>query len=356
LIGGLERLPRGGAGARALERLLSRLVEREGSAARLRDVSPLRRNRVWRLHLEVDGRPRSWIAKDVPPERARLERLVLERWLPRAELAGHAPTLLGVEAGPEGSRSWLVYEDLGERTLERCLDDPERVRDAARVVARLHRRFREHALLGECRTFGHDLGAAFFRGSVRDALRALRALGPGVLARRPGLPALWQRLVERLEALDAETAWRCEVLDALGGPETFLHGDLFPSNLVVVEGGGAGRIHLIDWDHAGVGPSMYDVSTFLLRLPSARRASALADYLGERGAWDGSAPGVGDWNLLFDTAERARLANGILWRALAGAEGAAWALDDLPDFDAWLAELGPVLPERSPRIVAGGHA
>jgi thiamine kinase-like enzyme len=39
-----------------------------------------------------------------------------------------------------------------------------------------------------------------------------------------------------------------------------------------------GASRLIDWDHAGVGPASYDLSTFLLRFPPGRRKAILDLY------------------------------------------------------------------------------
>src|SRR5207249_826009 len=72
-----------------------------------------------------------------------------------------------------------------------------------------------------------------------------------------------------------------------GGPETLLHGDLWSINVFVIPTAHGPRVRLIDWDHASVGPASYDLSTFLLRLPSQERSWVLEVYREEmsRAGW-----------------------------------------------------------------------
>jgi hypothetical protein len=52
-----------------------------------------------------------------------------------------------------------------------------------------------------------------------------------------------------------------------------------------------------------------------------------------------------DLDVLFDTAEQARLANRLMWAALAlWKDHAAWAFDELAAFAHWLDAVTPVLP------------
>ena len=72
--------------------------------------------------------------------------------------------------------------------------------------------------------------------------------------------------------LKAEESERAQVLAALGGPETLVHGDLWPTNALVLADGDAVHVRLIDWDEAAAGPIGFDLSTFLVRFdPSHRR-------------------------------------------------------------------------------------
>src|SRR5207253_7926674 len=127
--------------------------------------------------------------------------------------------------------------------------------------------------------------------------------------------ALRDRLLRRLGKLFAERQERVAAIRELGGPETLLHGDLWPQNALVIPTGPAGKrlqVRLIDWDHAGVGPPSYDLSTFLSRIPAGRRRWVLDIYANapERPRW--VQPSVEALNFLFETAVCARLAHCVM--------------------------------------------
>jgi hypothetical protein len=50
-------------------------------------------------------------------------------------------------------------------------------------------------------------------------------------------------------------------------------------------------------------------------------------------------------NFLFETAEYARMANRIIWPAIALVQdGAAWAWESLEEINQWFEDFAPVLP------------
>jgi aminoglycoside phosphotransferase (APT) family kinase protein len=213
------------------------------------------------------------------------------------------------------------------------------------VIARLHTRFAGHALLPECRLHGGDLGAAFYAWSVRDALHSLGALRPPEVDLAPEQAALRDRLRERLQRLLHEEPERARAVREFGGPDTLLHGDLWPKNVLVLPAGGQAKARLIDWDRAGVGPVGYDLSTFLGRFPAGERPWILDLYRRCVGRAGWRLPPAGVLNRLFETAECARLANCVIWRALAAREGQAeWAFHELESLEQWLGALQPILP------------
>jgi thiamine kinase-like enzyme len=102
---------------------------------------------------------------------------------------------------------------------------------------------------------------------------------------------------------------------------------------------------LIDWDHAGVGPLAYDLSTFLSRIPTGQRRRVLDVYTTapERPKW--VEPSIAGLNFLFETAECARLAHCVIWPAIAAWESEVeWAFDKLAEIDEWFETLDPLLP------------
>ena len=297
---------------------------------------------VTRLELEVLGTRRSVIAKRLAPEVAVRNRLVVERWLPAEGMQSATAALLAVL--PQPGFTWLVSEDLGRRTLESGASDPARVAAAVALVAQLHRRFVDHAVLGECRLWGGDLGMPYHDGNLRDAERAVSALR----ARRADEQAtreLCERVLARLLRLRADARRRAEVMERCGGPETLLHGDLWRENLVEVPRGAGFELRLIDWDHAGVGPPIYDVSTFLYRFPPSERRTVWSAYRAAFGEGPWRFPDEAELALLCETVEHTRIANRLIWPALAALRGEYdSALEELATVESWFEDLAPLLP------------
>ena len=129
--------------------------------------------------------------------------------------------------------------------------DLERWRDVLRWLARLHEAFaggpEDGALLR------HDLG--FYE---RFAERA-RAFGADV-------PPRHREVAEHLARL----------------PRTLLHGDLYPSNVLVSDG----RVCAVDWELAAVGPAVMDVAAITSGWSERDTASLVEAYLDARGATD----------------------------------------------------------------------
>ena len=130
------------------------------------------------------------------------------------------------------------------------------------------------------------------------------------------------------------------------GPETLLHGDLWPQNVFVCAADGVPRARLIDWDHVGVGLFSFDLSTFLYRSAAEERLWLLDRYRAAAERAGRRLPGTEELNLLFHTAESARFAHSILFDALAVLnDGAGWAIERLMDYARWLETLRPPLAE-----------
>lgn len=325
----------------ALRRVLgagARVVDREAFGAR-----------VHRLHFVVESLPRSLIVKRLDPVVAHRCRRLAESWLPAADLTSIGPGLLDHAADDEGG--WHLYADFGDAGLDRAQDDHERVQAALRAIAALHQRFANHPILGECRLWGGDLGMPFYAANARDGLRAVEALEkPDIELPDTALDGR-RRLMAHLQRMLDEEDERSDRWREHGGPETLVHGDLWTKNVFVVEVGGRLEARLIDWDHVAVSRFPYDISTLLRRFPESRRAAILEAYAGAVG-W--ALPEVRVLNGLFDTAERARIANRALWPALSLLRAEAplreWALTALAEVSDWFDALDGVLPDPSSAV------
>ena len=304
------------------------------------------KSRVYRLSAGSDGRVRSFVLKRFDPWLGRRNEFVMRRCLPAIGLNDHCPQLLAVVADRRGRWVWHVYEDLGDGAVEPDRPDPARVMAVADLIAELHTRAARHALLPECRHYCGDLGGHFFTANVRDAITVLEDLRAPRVEPTAEQAALRSRLLGRLYRLRDELPGRMQMLEALGGPDTLLHGDLWTANALVATGSDGFTARLIDWDHAAVGPVSYDLSTFLYRFPRCERAWILEAYRRAmaRGAW--CLPRTRDLNVLFETAEYARYANRVIWPAAALLqEQGGWGWDQLAEVERWFDALEPALDD-----------
>jgi hypothetical protein len=330
---------------------------------RLTTRQRLSRSRVYRVRAETGSVVRSLIVKRVNPHIAQRNEMTVTRWLPAVGLSHATPSLLAVAAERDGKRVWHVYEDLGDWPLaandipahqSECAGpaaprvfhaESERIEVAVRMIAQIHARCARHPLLAECRLYGNDFGSHFFASAVTDAIRGLEALLAPERAPSAAWTELLDRLLRKMQRLARQQAERTDVLAHFGGPETLLHGDLWPINVMVCPDGQALRASLVDWDSVGVGPISYDLSSFAGHFPRQDRHRIMDLYLQcmERLGW--RFPADTPWNLLFDTAECARLAVTIVWDALAALDDpSTWAYEDLNAVDEWFEMLEPILP------------
>jgi len=335
---------RAGAGSAptAPEELVREVV---GASATLEVDKERMKSGVYRLRCTMNGTTRSFVGKRLDADIARRNELVARRWLPAMGLADSGPPLLAVSAERDAWSVWHLYEDLGDYWLDPARPDSGDLALAVAAIARIHTRFAGHALIPEFRLWGGDLGIAFYVSSVGDAIASLES----VRARERPLDveraSVCDRLLRRLAKLLEEQALRAASLARHGGPETLLHGDLWPMNVMVVSSEGKTWARLIDWDHGAVGPVSYDLSTFLSRFPPDDRTPILHLYEEEvrRAGWH--LPSMSELNFMFETAELARIANRVIWPALAAWENnAGWAFEALQEVERWFEQLTPILP------------
>ncbi|MGH8968542.1 MAG: phosphotransferase [Actinomycetes bacterium] len=332
-----------------LEGLLRRQTNGDGQAVA---VTELRRG-VYRLRFGT-GRHDSLVVKRLSGPKASLERRITDRWLPAAGLHGCGPPRVAAAGERGGRHVWHVYADLGEHSLDQPDVDRDRVEAAMSGVAEMHSRFAFHALLPEARFSCGDLGAYFYSRSVRDAIRTLERLGQPMLDPSPERAGIRDGLLELLQQLLDDEVDRVRLMAETAGPETLLHGDLTPANVFVLPSSrNGGRLRLIDWDHAGVGPAAFDISTQLSYVPPRDRELVLGYYLhamAERGCpYDACI----DWDVVLKTMEAGRLANQVIWLGIQARSGHAWSFAGLEERRRLLAVL---LGHRLPGGVDAGRA
>jgi phosphotransferase family enzyme len=149
-----------------------------------------------------------------------------------------SPGLFGAVVAPEHARLWLLLERVRGHVLWREGDLSVWARAAA-WLARAHARLAPVAAAraGAARLLRHD--ADLLREWPARAARFGRLEGP--LA---GLPSRYEPVVEHLTSL----------------PVTLLHGEFYPSNVMVRTGAGGRSVCPLDWELAGLGPGLLDLA------------------------------------------------------------------------------------------------
>ena len=320
--------------------LVQRVLNGTATSARTLDLERLKGG-VYRLR--IGGDPlRSVVLKRLQPAIAQTDRLVAERWLPALGLADRAPRLLAGAGQRDGFWVWHAYEDIGDEAID-LGRAPSRLAAAITLIADLHARAARHPLIPEVRWRARDHGAHYFMSCLRDAIAALEALA--LLSRDvpPEFVDARRRLLERLYCLRDDVPRRVRVMEEAGGPDTLLHGDLWPKNVFVTDSGNGVRAQLIDWDHVGAGPFSYDLSTFLYRSSAEERPLILQHYRDAMRSAGWQLPGVEELSLLCHTAESSRYVHCLLFAAMALLhDGADWAVSALVDWDRWFDDVQPL--------------
>ncbi len=320
--------------------LIGRMLNGAGRRVEALDLVRLKTG-VYRLRIE-GGPMRTVMLKRLTPAIAQTDRLVAERWLPALGLADRSPRLLGSAAERAGRWVWHAYEDIGDETLD-TLREPSRLAAAVGLVAELHTRGANHPLMPEVRWRARDHGVHFFVSNLRDAIAALEALAAIRREVPPEFGPARTRLSRRLYELLEDAPRRIRLMEEAAGPDTLLHGDLWPKNVFVTLGDNGVRAQLIDWDHVGAGPFTYDLSTFLYRSSPEERPWIMQWYREavERAGWH--LPDPRELNLLLHTAEIARYVHCLLFVVMAILhDDAEWAVHDVVNWDGWFAELHPL--------------
>lgn len=203
----------------------------------------------------ADGSSRTLVYKDLATDRRLAQAQGLrppflddasrEVHVYRSVLAGKVPGVaqcLASEADDRTGAWWLLLERVPGVELWQ-IGELEVWCDVARWAAALHERPGPADPVVCTRLVTYD--RTFFEHWPRRARQFAKDWEP---TRR-------RRLGEALESYD-------QTLDALAGmPRCLVHGELYPSNVLVDRV--SGRISAVDWEMAGVGPPLLDLSTLV---------------------------------------------------------------------------------------------
>ena len=185
-------------------------------------------------------------------------------------LARRTPDWVPAVIACEPTENWLLMHDHGGRTLD---EGPEAAWiDAMPRVVELQR-----AWIGAT-------DAIVIAGGQRRPIADLSSSVPSMLERNdlggrltPEIRESWTAAVPRL--VDA-----CDALTDLGLPDTLVHGDLHPGNIVLT----SNQHVVVDWSDAAVGNPLVDLPTFLLRTKDRELRRRLWEAYAD--GWDGILP------------------------------------------------------------------
>jgi aminoglycoside phosphotransferase (APT) family kinase protein len=187
--------------------------------------------------------------------------------------AGIGPRCFGVVAESDPPRHWLVIEKVPGLELWQ-IGELSVWEEVAGWLGGLHSGFagsREE--VSEANPHLLDLSGDWFSSWCR---RALERLGHSDDPRAESLRDALQSYGDVVSALARL-------------PRTFVHGELYPSNVLVVQGNPS-RICPVDWEMAGIGPGLVDLAALVGGWDEPLRRRLIAAYLrGNREAPRGSA-------------------------------------------------------------------
>jgi Ser/Thr protein kinase RdoA (MazF antagonist) len=236
-----------------------------------------------------------------------------------------APRFLGAALDPPGGVHWVFLERVdGEMLAD--VGELERWEAAAGWLARLQATVTTEAAT---RAAGRALLVRDERLLRRWIERSLKFTAPARAGGRPEAGRyrdLIQRVGDRL----------VDGLDSL--PRAFVHGELYPSNVLVARADQAPRVAAIDWELAGIGPFALDLAALTSGWPRPARESMCRAYLREREAR--GAPVDGGLHELLHAVALCRLSLAVQWLG--------WAEDWTPPAEHghdWLAEAIALMEE-----------
>jgi Ser/Thr protein kinase RdoA (MazF antagonist) len=207
--------------------------------------------------------------------------------------AGIGPQCIAAVAESDPTRYWLLIEKVPGVELWQ-VGELSVWEEVARWLGDFHSGFAGR--LEEVRTANPhllDLSEGWFRSWCR---RALDRLAESEDPRAPALERALQRYDEVVRPLAAL-------------PRTFVHGELYPSNVLVVRDSPL-RICPVDWEMAAVGPGLVDLAALVGGWGEAERGRLVAAYLS---GWDASGDRAPDLTQLDEDLSRCRLHLALQW-------------------------------------------
>jgi len=205
------------------------------------------------------------------------------------------PELYGWCVEPDRDRYWLFIERIDGDVLWQ-VGELETWSAAARWLAALHERFAGFPPRAARHLIRHD--AAFYASWIERAARFAQAPETPLDGQaRAGVERLAKRYGSVVEELAAQ-------------PHTLLHGEFYPSNVLVETRDKEPRICPIDWENAALGPGLADLAALTTGAWSQRERDEIAHGYVEGLAAAGHDV---DETQLFRTLDLFRLHVAVQW-------------------------------------------
>ena len=182
-----------------------------------------------------------------------------------------SPLCYGAVVDPQGERFWLFLERVDGCPLWQ-VGEIAVWQEAARWLAILHTRFAGRKGLTTARLLRHD--ADYYRLWITRA-QAFAAAGKQQIA---WLAGRYDDVVERLTAL----------------PTTFIHGEFYPSNILIDDKHEKLRVCPLDWEMVAVGPGLVDLAALTAGTWSADDRDAIVS------AYEKTMAAVDRWSAADD--------------------------------------------------------
>lgn len=188
-------------------------------------------------------------------------------------------TYHGAAVDPARDRWWLFIENVAGEALWQ-IGEFDVWEEAARWLARMHGVLATRARgPGPLLRYDRELLGVWARRAARFADDPRSAWSAGASERIRDLAGRYDAVVDELAAL----------------APTFVHGEFYPSNVLVQRGGGALRICPIDWENAAVGPGLLDLAALSVgKWTPSERARLAAAYRSAAGAGAETAAHLSD--------------------------------------------------------------
>lgn len=214
-----------------------------------------------------------------------------------------APKLYAAVADSEHNRYWLFTERVNADVLWQ-IGEFETWKAVARWLGKMHRVFSENAVLLSSKVPLLSYTRPFLETWMDHAQQHLRQLNLGGDSDVPLLAEQYTKAVNRILEL----------------PKTFLHGEFYPSNILVAEGSGALRVCPIDWELAAIGPGLMDLAALTAGTWDENdRKTVVKEYLSS-----GPCEFTGDLERVQKDLDYCRLYIAVYWLAVFGDREPYW--------------------------------